>query len=98
MARQRTDYPLDYRNGAQQPHDRPNGLADAVTDRFKEVTDDLQERVGQVAEQALQYAEMAQDAVKQFKPFVQKSLKEKPMTTLASFVLVGFVLGAMWKK
>jgi hypothetical protein len=29
---------------------------------------------------------------------VQKSLKEKPMTTLVSFVLVGFVLGAMWKK
>ena len=98
MARQRTDYPLDYKNGARDPHDRPNGLADAVTDRFKEVTDDLQERVGQVAEHALQYAEMAQDAVKQFRPFVHKSLKEKPMATLASFVLVGFVLGAMWKK
>ena len=98
MARQRTDYPPDYGNGAQHPHDRPNGLADAVTDRVKEVTDGLQERAGQVAEQALQYAQAAQDAVKQFKPFVQKSLKEKPMTTLASFVLVGVVLGAMWKK
>ena len=94
MTRQRTDYP----NGAKHPDDRPNDLADAVTDRFKEVTDDLQERAGHVAEQALQYAEMAQDAVKQFKPFVQKALKEKPMTTLASFVLVGFVLGALWKK
>ena len=98
MASQRTDYPLDYRNGSKHPHDRPHDLADAVTDRVKEVTDSLQERAGQVAEQALQYAEMAQDAVKQFKPFVQKSLKEKPVATLASFVLVGFVLGAMWKK
>ena len=98
MARERTDYPLNYGNGSQLPHDRPHDLADAVTDRVKEVTDNLQERAGQVADQALQYAEMAQDAVKQFKPFVQKSLKEKPMTTLASFVLVGFVLGAMWKK
>ena len=98
MARQRPDYPLDYGNGSQHPHDRPNGFADAVTDRVKEVTDDLQERAGLVADQALQYAEMAQDAVKQFKPFVQKSLKENPMATLASFVLVGFVLGAMWKK
>jgi len=97
MARQ-PDYRLDHPNGARGPHDRPHDLADAVTDRFKEVTDDVQERVGQVAEQALQYAEMAQDAVRQFKPFVQKSFKEKPMTTLASFVLVGFVLGALWKK
>ena len=98
MARQRSDYRLDSRNGSQHPHDRPNGLADAVTDRVKEVTDGLQERAGQVAEQALEYAEMAQDAVKQFKPFVQKSLKEQPVAMLASFVLVGFVLGAMWKK
>jgi ElaB/YqjD/DUF883 family membrane-anchored ribosome-binding protein len=98
MARERTDYPLNYGNGSQHPHDSPHDLADAVTDRVKEVTDNLQERAGQVADQALQYAEMAQDAVKQFKPFVQKSLKEQPMTTLASFVLVGFVLGALWKK
>ena len=98
MARERTDYPLNYGNGSQHPRDRPNELADAVTDRVKEVTDGLQERAGQVADQALQYAEMAQDAVKQFKPFVQKSLKEHPVATLASFVLVGFVLGAMWKK
>ena len=97
MARERTDYPLNYGNGAQ-PHDRPNALADAVTDRVKEATDGLQDRAGQVADQALQYAALAQDAVKQFKPFVQKSLQEKPMTTLASFMLVGFVLGAMWKK
>jgi ElaB/YqjD/DUF883 family membrane-anchored ribosome-binding protein len=97
MARQ-PHYRLDDPNGARGHHDRPHDLADAVTDRFKEVTDDVRERVGQVAEQALQYAEMAQDAVRQFKPFVQKSLKEQPMTTVASFVLVGFVLGAMWKK
>ena len=83
MARERTDYPLNYGNGSQHPRDRPNELADAVTDRVKEVTDGLQERAGQVADQALRYAEMAQDAVQQFKPFVQKSLKEKPMATLA---------------
>lgn len=98
MSRQRTDYPLDYRNGSQHQHDHPNAFADAVTDKVKQATDGLQEKVGQAAGQALQYAEMAQDAVKEFKPFVQKSLKEKPMATLASFVLVGFVLGAMWKK
>ena len=69
-----------------------------LSDKIKNATEGLQDQVAQLAEQALQYGEMAQDAVKQFKPFVQKSLKEKPMTTLASFVLVGFVLGALWKK
>jgi hypothetical protein len=98
MAREPTDYPVHDRTGSQHPHDRPHALADAVTDKLKEVTNDLPERAGQVADQALRYAEMAQDAVKQFKPFVQKSLKEQPMATLAGFVLVGFVLGAMWKK
>ena len=96
MTPQRPNNP--HRNGAQHPHDRPNDLADAATDKFKEVTDGLQDRVGQIAEHAVQYAEMAQNAVKEFKPFVQKSLKEQPMATLAGFVLVGFVLGAMWKK
>jgi hypothetical protein len=98
MTPQRTDYPFDYRNGSLPPHDRAGDLADAVSDRVKEATDGLQERAGQVAEQALRYAELAQDAVKQFKPFVRQSIKEKPMATLASFLVVGFVLGAMWKK
>ena len=97
MTPQRPNYPLNG-NGSQHPRDRTHEVADAVTDKFKEATGGLQDRVGQVAEHAVQYAEMAQNAVKEFKPFVQKSLKEKPMATLASFVLVGFVLGAMWKK
>ena len=94
MARERTDYPLNYGNGSQHPRDRPNELADAVTDRVKEVTDGLQERAGQVADQALQYAEMAQDAVKQFKPFVQKSLKEKPSGNLGQLRAGGLCPGS----
>jgi hypothetical protein len=89
MVREPTDHRLNYKNGARNPNEHPDGIAEAVSDRFKDATEDLQQRVGQVAEQALQYAEMAQDAVKQFKPFVRKSLKEKPMTTLAGFVMVG---------
>ena len=51
-----------------------------------------------MTEQAVQFTAMAQNAVRQFKPFVQKSLREKPMTTVAGFVLLGFALGALWKK
>ena len=51
-----------------------------------------------MAEQAREYGEKAQAAVKEFKPFVEKSLKEQPMTTLAGAAVIGFVLGALWKK
>jgi ElaB/YqjD/DUF883 family membrane-anchored ribosome-binding protein len=51
-----------------------------------------------VAEQARQYGEKAQDAARQFKPFVERSLKDQPMATLAGAAIVGFVLGALWKR
>ena len=43
MVRQRPEYPLGYTNGARELEDRQHDLAGAVTDRFKEVTEDLQE-------------------------------------------------------
>jgi ElaB/YqjD/DUF883 family membrane-anchored ribosome-binding protein len=45
-----------------------------------------------------QYGEKAQQAAQEFKPFVEKSLKEQPMGTLAAAAAIGFVLGALWKK
>ena len=98
MVRERIYQPSNYKNGGRDPQDQARGLAETVSDRFKDATEGMQERVGQVADQAIQYALVAQDAVKQFKPVVQKSLRENPMTTLAGFVLVGFFLGALWKK
>ena len=42
--------------------------------------------------------EQAQDAAKQVRPFVEKALKEQPMATLAGGAVLGFLLGALWKK
>jgi ElaB/YqjD/DUF883 family membrane-anchored ribosome-binding protein len=53
---------------------------------------------GKVAEQAREYGEKAQEAVKNFKPYVDKSMKEQPMATLGVAAAIGFVLGALWKK
>ena len=98
MVRERIYQPSNYKNGGRDPQDQARGLAETVSDRFNDATEDMQERVGQFADQAIRYAELARDAVKQFKPLVQKSLRENPITTLAGFVLVGFVLGALWKR
>ena len=34
----------------------------------------------------------------EFKPLVEKSLKDQPMATLAGPAVLGFVLSAPWKK
>jgi ElaB/YqjD/DUF883 family membrane-anchored ribosome-binding protein len=73
-------------------------MAETTTDRLKDTGVRTQEIASDVAEQARQYGEKAQDAARQFKPFVDRSLREQPMTTLASAAVIGFLLGALWKK
>jgi ElaB/YqjD/DUF883 family membrane-anchored ribosome-binding protein len=53
---------------------------------------------GKVAEQVHDYGEKAQEAAKNFKPYVEKSMKHQPMATLAVASLIGFALGALWKQ
>ena len=99
MTQQKADYPLDYGKGtAVGTKDRLRDMADTATDKLKEAGENAQEMAGRVAEQAREYGEKAQAAAKEFKPFVEKSLKEQPMTTLAGAAVIGFVLGALWKK
>jgi ElaB/YqjD/DUF883 family membrane-anchored ribosome-binding protein len=98
MTQQRADYPLDYTKGSEGTQDRLRETADKVTDNVKDIADQAQRLAGQVTEQAREYGEKAQEAARQVKPFVEKSLKEQPMTTLAGAAVLGFVLGALWKK
>jgi ElaB/YqjD/DUF883 family membrane-anchored ribosome-binding protein len=73
-------------------------MTDAASDRIREAADSAQEMAGDIADRAREYGTQAQDAVTQFSQFVEKSLKEKPVTTLASVAVLGFVLGALWRK
>jgi ElaB/YqjD/DUF883 family membrane-anchored ribosome-binding protein len=96
MTQQKTDYPMDY--STETTKDRLGNMADAATDKMKDVADSAQEMAGKVADQAMEYGEKVQDAAKQIRPFMEKSIKEQPMATLAAIAAVGFVLGALWKK
>ena len=78
--------------------DRLRDMADTATDKLKDAGEGAQEMASKVAEQAREYGDKAQDAARQIKPFVERSLKEQPMTTLAGVAVLGFVLGALWKK
>lgn len=99
MTQQRTDYPLDYsKSAAQRTLDGSRTTAEAAAEQFDDVAKRAQDIAGQVADQARDYGEKAQAAVKEFKPFVEKSMREQPMTTLAGAAAIGFVLGALWKR
>jgi ElaB/YqjD/DUF883 family membrane-anchored ribosome-binding protein len=99
MTQQRAEYPLDYTKGsAGAGKDRLRDMAEAATDKFKAATENAEEIAGRVAEQAREYGEKAQDAVKNIKPYVAQSMKDQPMATLAVASVIGFVLGALWKK
>ena len=99
MTQQRAEYPLDYSTPGDKPAgDRVQNAADAAADKAAEVAANAQELAGKVMEQAREYTDQAQEAVKNFKPFVEKSMKEQPMATLAVAAAVGLVLGALWKR
>jgi ElaB/YqjD/DUF883 family membrane-anchored ribosome-binding protein len=97
MTQQRADYPLDYTKSTPDKS-RTQEVADAAVDRLMETAARAEKMVGDVADQARVYGEKAQEAAAQVKPFVEKSLKEQPMATLAVASVIGFVLGALWKK
>jgi ElaB/YqjD/DUF883 family membrane-anchored ribosome-binding protein len=73
-------------------------MADVATDKVKNVAENAEEIAGKVAEHAREYGQKAQEAVKNFKPYVDKSMREQPMATLGVAAVIGFVLGALWKK
>jgi ElaB/YqjD/DUF883 family membrane-anchored ribosome-binding protein len=99
MTQQRSGYANDYsKNTADPGKDRLREMADSATDRVKDVAQGAEEIAVKVAEQAREYGEKAQEAVNNFKPYVEKSMKEQPMATLGVAAVIGFVLGALWKK
>jgi ElaB/YqjD/DUF883 family membrane-anchored ribosome-binding protein len=99
MTQHKAGYANDYsKGGADAGKDRLRDMADAATDKVKDVAQSAEEMAGKFAERALEYGEKAQDAVSNFKPYVEKSMKEQPMATLGVAAVIGFVLGALWKK
>ena len=109
MTQQKAEYPLDYSrnaggNGSHEASaadmlkDRARAIAESVGDQLKGAADNAQEMAGRVNEQAREYGEKAQEAARNFKPYVENSMKEKPMATLAVAAVIGFALGALWKK
>jgi ElaB/YqjD/DUF883 family membrane-anchored ribosome-binding protein len=99
MSQQGSGYPAQPpKDAGEKGAERLRELADTAKDQLKGTADRAQQLAGDASRQVREYGERAQDAVRQVRPFVEKSLKDRPMTTLAAAAVIGFVLGALWKK
>lgn len=78
--------------------DQVEDIAETTTEKIADATESAQQLADKTAEHARQYAEKAQDAARNVRPFVERSLREQPMTTLAAAAVIAFVLGALWKR
>lgn len=96
MTQQRSEYPLDYTEGP--ARNNQSAAAEAAKDRVKDAAARTQEYAEKISAQLSEYGEKAQEAARNFQPFVKNSMKEQPIATLAVASLIGFVLGALWKK
>ena len=97
MVQQRSDYPLDYSKGPAAKDQQ----AESTMDRVKDAAAETQEYAGKIVDHAREYGNKAQEAARVLGlrlHIVQKSMKEQPKATLALASVVGFVLGALWKK
>jgi ElaB/YqjD/DUF883 family membrane-anchored ribosome-binding protein len=97
MTQQKSGYPYS-QSGAETAKDRLRDMADATGDKVRDAASSAQDMAGKVADQAREYGDQAQEAVRQVRPYLEKSLKEQPMATLAGAAVLGFLLGALWKK
>jgi ElaB/YqjD/DUF883 family membrane-anchored ribosome-binding protein len=71
---------------------------DAPRDYAKQASENAQKAADTVTEQAREYGEKMQEAARQARPYVEKSLREQPLITLAGVAAIGFLLGTLWKK
>jgi ElaB/YqjD/DUF883 family membrane-anchored ribosome-binding protein len=73
-------------------------LADKATGTFRDVADQAEHFASRVTEQGREASEKVEEVAGNLKGAVDKSLKDQPLTTLAMAAVLGFILGALWKK
>ena len=99
MHYQKSEYPLDYTKTEIPQAANPQATgADGLADRLDKATDETQEAAAKVAEQVKEFTEKSQEALNRLMPSIEKSLKERPLATLALASVAAFALGALLKK
>jgi ElaB/YqjD/DUF883 family membrane-anchored ribosome-binding protein len=77
---------------------RARDEADHAADQVRGAAGNVQEAAERIAMQAREYGDKAMQAARGFKPFVEGSMREQPISSLIAAAAIGFALGALWKK
>jgi ElaB/YqjD/DUF883 family membrane-anchored ribosome-binding protein len=73
-------------------------LKDKARSEVEKVESELQEAAHSAADQGQEVSESVQAVANNMKDALEKSMREKPLTTLAMAAAAAFVLGAIWKS
>jgi len=73
-------------------------LKDKARSEVEKDKSELREAAHSVADQGREVSENVQAVANNMKDALEKSMREKPLTTLAMAAAVAFVLGAIWKS
>ena len=76
---------------------RMDKLAD-MANAVRDVAGQAEDIAGRAIEQGREAGERLQEVAGDIKRAVGKSVKDQPMATLAAAAVLGFVLGALWKR
>jgi ElaB/YqjD/DUF883 family membrane-anchored ribosome-binding protein len=80
------------------PSDQITELKERATEQFGQVADQAQRIVERAVARGHEAGESAQEVADNFKGALNRSIKDQPMATVATAVIAGFVLGALWKS
>lgn len=83
---------------AGRPSDTASDIEDKAGEQFGKAADQAERMASRVADQGRQAGEQMQEVARNFKDALDKSIEEQPMATVATAVVAGFVLGALWKS
>ena len=75
-----------------------DSLTGRAADQLGTVADAMEDVATRIADQGRAAGQQLREVAGNISGAVDKSIKEQPMATLAAVAVVGFMLGALWKR
>jgi len=72
--------------------------AQQATEKLKDTAERVQERIGDIKDQANEYYEQGRQRAQEWEQSLEDYVREQPIKSLLIAAGVGLVLGAIWKR
>jgi ElaB/YqjD/DUF883 family membrane-anchored ribosome-binding protein len=82
----------------QRANEEFDGLTGRAADQLATVADAMEDVATRIPDQGRAAGQQLREVAGNISGAVDKSIKEQPMATLAAAAVIGFMLGALWKR